>query len=88
MGFDWRQRISGAIAIIAFGCFAAFTLERHGSSVPTATLPAAAPAPVPTPIIEQKATDSVCSNVVAGGDAKVDCPAGKENGSAKKHPNP
>jgi hypothetical protein len=56
---------------------------------PVAPTPTPVTTVAPTPsLIEQKATESTCSNVVAGGNAKIDCPSAKENGSAKKHPNP
>lgn len=42
--------------------------------------------PAPAQVIEQKAEDSTCSNVVAGKDAQVDCSSGKENERGKKHP--
>jgi hypothetical protein len=37
-----------------------------------------------TPTIKQKAEDSNCSNVIAGGDANVNCPPAEEKSNAKK----
>ena len=81
MGFDVKQRISAAIAVIAIGCFVAFTLEKGAASSTTQS----APEPVPPIVIEQKATDSTCSNVIADRDAKVDCSPGLENKDATTH---
>ena len=39
MGFDWKQRIAAAIAVIAIGCFVAFTIEKRGATSEANPLP-------------------------------------------------
>ena len=84
---DGHFRIAlGFILIgVSYGVGHAVYLETRKSvaqPVPTSD----APLPVAPVTIEQKAQDATCSNIVAGKDAKVDCPSEQENGSAKKHP--
>jgi hypothetical protein len=92
MKFDWPQRISLFIALLAFSYFLSHTLHlrneanRLGSvkrssqgSSPAKVQPGSA-----TSTINQKAEDSDCSNVVAGGDANVNCPPAEEKSNAKK----
>jgi hypothetical protein len=44
MAFHLKQRISGVIAVIAIGCFVAFTIEKRGIS------PAPSPPPPPSTV--------------------------------------
>jgi len=82
------RSLSFSLAIVGIGLLCvAMTQLWHEAP------PKSAPAPKPPTSeqqpgqkIDQKATDSNCSNVIAGRDAKVDCSPGAENKDAKKHP--
>ncbi len=47
MGFDWKQRISAAVAVVAIGCFVAFTIEKRGATSAVVT-PLSPPQPEPS----------------------------------------
>ena len=91
MKFDWLQRVSLFIAIVAFAYFLSHSLHlrneaiRSGSAKhPSQNTPAQIqPAPPPAKI-DQKAEDSNCSNVIAGKDANVNCSSGEVKENAKK----
>jgi hypothetical protein len=94
MKFDMQSRFALFIGVLAFAFLVSHQLHLRSEAIragtaPVTSAPAAAAsgtASAPSPTIEQKAADSVCSNVVAGKDAKIDCSTEQENGSAKKHP--
>jgi len=92
MKFDWRSRISLFIALTALAYFLSHMLhlrneairmgsEKHSSQGPS---PAKTQPTSVAPSIQQKARESNCSNVVAGGDANVNCPPVEEKQDAKK----
>ena len=66
----------------------AHRVRTHITQVPSASPaePSSLPPNIPAPTIDQKATNSPCSNtvVIAGKDAKVDCSSGAENKDATK----
>jgi hypothetical protein len=89
--FDWHQRAGLLLVVVGLAYFAARTvqLENRTSQAlsPSSPVgPPSIPSSLPAPVVEQKATDSTCSNVVAGKDAKIDCSAKQENGSGQKNP--
>jgi hypothetical protein len=87
MAFDLKQRISGAVALIAIAFFVSFSIEKHAGK-PTNAEPQIVP--LSEAVIEQKADRSNCSNLVAGKDAKIECspPEEKAHDAArpKDHP--
>jgi hypothetical protein len=92
MKFDWLQRISLFVTIIAFAYFLSHTLHLRNEAIRLAgakhsneiSSPAKTQPNTLAPTIKQKAEDSTCSNVTAGGDANVNCSPGEENRNAKK----
>ncbi|MGC9972252.1 MAG: hypothetical protein ABSE56_16855 [Bryobacteraceae bacterium] len=83
MAFDLKQRISAAIAVVAIGCFVAFTIEKQWGNKPITNQLSSQPS-VPAITIEQKATDSPCSNVVGGKNTILDCSPEREKPNAPK----
>ena len=61
-------------AIYAIFIFAAILAHQYVKGI---SRPGEGQKPLPT--IKQKATDSTCSNITAGGDVNVDCPQAKDS---------
>ena len=82
MKWDWQSRLALFIGITAFAFLLSHQIHLRNEAIRTGTAPTQLNAPAAT--IEQKATDSACSNVVAGRDATVDCPSDQKDHDAKK----
>jgi hypothetical protein len=82
MKWDWQSRVALFVAIAAFAFLLSHQLHLRNEAIRTGSAPTTATPPMPT--IEQSATESTCSNIVAGKDAKVDCAQKQENPNATK----
>jgi hypothetical protein len=88
MKFDIPSRIALFIAISAFAFLISHQLHLRNETIRTGTAPKTAEAStMQPPTIEQTATDSTCSNFVAGKDSKIDCSQGTEIKGATKSAN-
>jgi hypothetical protein len=92
MKFDWLQRISLFIAILAFSYFLSHTLHLRNEAIRSGSpkhsdqnlSPAQVQPAPPPPKIQQNAEDSNCSNVISGRDSNVNCSSGEVKENAKK----
>ena len=91
---DGHRRVALLVVVIGLAYFVARTIQITGKEhtgplatpeVPTPHQPAQTTTPKSQPVIEQKATESTCSNVVAGKDANINCSPEQEKPNVPKH---